>query len=49
MTGSQELINYAMALARNPYIDGYLHWGRRNDYLPGGTGEPLWRQRWHAA
>lgn len=32
VSGSQELINYAVALACNPNINGLLHWGQRNDY-----------------
>jgi hypothetical protein len=30
--GSQELVNFAMAFALNPNINGLLHWGQRNDY-----------------
>lgn len=30
--GSQDLIDFAVQLARNPNINGYLHWGQRNDY-----------------
>ncbi len=32
VSGSQDLIDYAVALARNPNINGLLHWGQRNDY-----------------
>jgi len=32
VTGSQELVDYAVTLARNPTINGLLHWGQRNDY-----------------
>jgi hypothetical protein len=32
VSGSQELVNYAVSLARNPNINGLLHWGQRNDY-----------------
>ncbi len=32
VSGSQELIDYAVTLARNPNINGLLHWGQRNDY-----------------
>lgn len=32
VTGSQDLINYAITLARNPNIRGLLHWGQRNNY-----------------
>lgn len=32
VTGSQELVDYAVTLARNPKINGLLHWGQRNDY-----------------
>jgi hypothetical protein len=32
VTGSQELVDYAVTLARNPNINGVLHWGQRNDY-----------------
>jgi hypothetical protein len=31
VTGGQELIDFAVALARNPNIGGILHWGQRND------------------
>jgi hypothetical protein len=33
VTGSQELVNYAVTLARKPNINGLLHWGQRNDYI----------------
>ncbi len=29
--GSQELIDYAVRLARSPSLNGILHWGQRND------------------
>jgi hypothetical protein len=32
VSGSQELVDYAVALARNPNIRGLLHWGQRNDW-----------------
>ncbi len=32
VSGGKELINYAVTLARNPNINGLLHWGQRNDY-----------------
>jgi hypothetical protein len=32
VSGSQQLVNYAVTLARKPYINGLLHWGQRNDY-----------------
>ncbi|EJR27959.1 MULTISPECIES: hypothetical protein [Bacillus cereus group] len=32
VSGSQDLINYAVSLARNPNINGLLHWGQRNDW-----------------
>lgn len=32
VSGSQELIDYAVALARNPNINAILHWGQRNDW-----------------
>jgi len=32
VSGSQEVVDYAVALARNPNIKGLLHWGQRNDY-----------------
>ncbi len=32
VSGSQELIDYAVRLALNPNIGGVLHWGQRNDY-----------------
>jgi hypothetical protein len=31
VSGSQELIDYAVQLALNPNIGGVLHWGQRND------------------
>jgi hypothetical protein len=31
MSGSQELVDYAVQLARSPIYDGILHWGQRND------------------
>ncbi|QIO32322.1 hypothetical protein [Bradyrhizobium sp. 1(2017)] len=31
VTGGQELIDFAVTLARNPNIGGILHWGQRND------------------
>ncbi|MFG3422538.1 hypothetical protein [Micromonospora sp. NPDC048063] len=31
VSGSQELVDYAVKLARNPNIRGLLHWGQRND------------------
>lgn len=33
MEGSQELVDYATALALDPNINGLLHWGQRNDYV----------------
>jgi hypothetical protein len=33
VSGSQELVDYAVALARNPNIRGVLHWGQRNDWV----------------
>jgi hypothetical protein len=33
MEGSQELVDYATALALDPNINGLLHWGQRNDYI----------------
>ena len=32
VSGSQQLVDYAVTLARNPNINGVLHWGQRNDY-----------------
>ncbi|MFF1561806.1 hypothetical protein [Streptomyces sp. NPDC058279] len=32
VSGSQELVDYAVALARNPNMNAILHWGQRNDY-----------------
>lgn len=32
VSGGQALVNYAVTLARNPNINGLLHWGQRNDY-----------------
>lgn len=32
VSGSQDLINYAVKLARDPNINGLLHWGQHNDY-----------------
>lgn len=32
VSGGQELVNYAVTLARKPNINGLLHWGQRNDY-----------------
>lgn len=32
VSGSQELIDYAVKLALNPNINGLLHWGQRNNY-----------------
>jgi hypothetical protein len=32
MEGSQQLVDYATALALGPAIRGHLHWGQRNDY-----------------
>jgi hypothetical protein len=32
MSGSQELVDYAVALARSPVFNGILHWGQRNDF-----------------
>lgn len=32
VSGSQELLDYAVRLARNPNINGLLHWGQRNDW-----------------
>ena len=31
VSGSQELVDYAVALALNPNVGGVLHWGQRND------------------
>ncbi|MEV7547545.1 hypothetical protein, partial [Streptomyces sp. NPDC089915] len=31
VSGTQELIDYAVALALNPNMGGVLHWGQRND------------------
>ena len=31
VSGSQELIDYAVQLALNPNYGGILHWGQRND------------------
>lgn len=31
ITGGQDLIDYAAALARRPDINGIMHWGQRND------------------
>jgi hypothetical protein len=33
VSGSQELIDYAVRLALDPNINGLLHWGQRNDYV----------------
>ncbi|HYI13862.1 MAG TPA: hypothetical protein VEX37_00605 [Thermomicrobiales bacterium] len=35
VSGSQELIDYAVRLALNPNIGGVLHWGQRNDATEG--------------
>jgi hypothetical protein len=32
MSGSQELVDYAVRLALDSNINGFLHWGQRNDY-----------------
>ncbi len=32
VSGSQELVDHAVALARNPNYGGLLHWGQRNDW-----------------
>jgi len=32
MTGSQEVVDFAVALARSPTFNGILHWGQRNDH-----------------
>src|SRR5262249_8673673 len=32
VNGSTDLINYAIALARNPNFKGILHWGQRNEF-----------------
>jgi hypothetical protein len=32
VSGGQQLVNYAVSLARNPNINGLLHWGQHNDY-----------------
>lgn len=32
ITGSQELVDYAVTLARNPNMNAILHWGQHNDY-----------------
>lgn len=32
VSGSQDLVDYAVKLALNPNINGLLHWGQRNDY-----------------
>jgi len=32
VSGSQELVDYAVRLARNPNMGAILHWGQRNDY-----------------
>lgn len=37
--GGQQLIDYAVTLARNPNIGGILHWGQRND----ADGEDTYR------
>jgi len=33
VSGSQELLDYAVRLALDPNINGLLHWGQRNDYV----------------
>ncbi|MGB7069968.1 MAG: hypothetical protein WBD22_10790 [Pyrinomonadaceae bacterium] len=32
VSGGQALVDYAATLARNPNINGLLHWGQHNDY-----------------
>jgi hypothetical protein len=32
VSGSQEMVDYAVRLALNPSYGGVLHWGQRNDY-----------------
>ena len=32
ISGGQQLVDYAVTLARNPNINGFLHWGQQNDY-----------------
>ena len=32
VSGGQQLVDYAVTLARKPTINGLLHWGQRNDY-----------------
>ncbi len=32
VSGGQQLVDYAVTMARKPFINGLLHWGQRNDY-----------------
>jgi len=32
VSGGQQVVDYAATLARNPNINGLLHWGQHNDY-----------------